>query len=461
LSLGIDEYDLDKKFARNCVEERITTLQDKVRLANQQMQRIQQEAEGAAAAAEVRRAEGALVQRNLEEEVARLRMRGKFLDDVPQEVADFVGAGEHAAQMTDEPARPEPFAFSVHARDSKGQLISAGGVVGASADDLVRGSKNRANLVGLCRLLYAHVVQQDVAGTESSIASSAACPRSVVELVSVATADDTVLHALIRALMGGHADEPLVSGEYTSSTQRKQLLAPFTVIEMMRKYNAPGKFDHVPGMVAHAHHDSTGVAMQELLKVLGVSAARVSAVRRDINAMDAEILGGGRLNFSAHSLYFLRFDNLGFKRGGKDAGYFQTVTLHWEEVTMTHLEKLLGSETVRHVDATRDVMGRIVVQDGAGRCEVKETLVPRVYLPRLWSRRNRADVVTVESLQPSAAAWKACDLRLEQELQCAIDLAACIKNQEVDGEDAEDPADLCAAKEYYGLGVEQEVLIHP
>ena len=77
LSLGIDEYDLDKKFARNCVEERITTLQDKVRLANQQMQRIQQEAEGAAAAAEVRRAEGALVQRNLEEEVARLRMRGK------------------------------------------------------------------------------------------------------------------------------------------------------------------------------------------------------------------------------------------------------------------------------------------------------------------------------------------------------------------------------------------------
>jgi hypothetical protein len=43
LSLGIDEYDLDKKFARNCVEERITTLQDKVRLANQQMQGIQGE----------------------------------------------------------------------------------------------------------------------------------------------------------------------------------------------------------------------------------------------------------------------------------------------------------------------------------------------------------------------------------------------------------------------------------
>ena len=77
LSLGIDEYDLDKKFARNCVEERITTLQDTVRLAHQQMQGIQQEAEGAAAGAEVRRAEGALVQRNLEEEVARLRMRGK------------------------------------------------------------------------------------------------------------------------------------------------------------------------------------------------------------------------------------------------------------------------------------------------------------------------------------------------------------------------------------------------
>ena len=97
-----------KKSALFSVEERITTLQDKVRLAHQQMQGIQQEAEGAAAAAEVRRAEGALVQRNLEEEVARLRMRGKFLDDVPQEVADFVGAGEHAAQMGEASVREKP-----------------------------------------------------------------------------------------------------------------------------------------------------------------------------------------------------------------------------------------------------------------------------------------------------------------------------------------------------------------
>ena len=244
-----------------------------------------------------------------------------------QEVADFVGAGGGASQSSDVAAHREPFAFTVHARGVSGEFKSGGGVVGTSGDDLRPGSKNRANLVALCRMLHAPVVQQDVAGNKSSIASSAACPRSVPELVSVAETDDTVLHALIRALMGGHADEPLVSGQYTSSAQRKQLLAPFTVAEMFRKYNNPRKFDHVPGMVAHAHADSNGVAMQELLKVLGVSAARVSAVRRDINAMDAEILGGGRLNFSAHSLYFLRFDNLGFKRGGKDAGYFQTVTL--------------------------------------------------------------------------------------------------------------------------------------
>jgi len=47
-SLGIDEYDLDKKFASNCVEVRIKTLQDNVRLAHQQMQGIQEGAEGAA-----------------------------------------------------------------------------------------------------------------------------------------------------------------------------------------------------------------------------------------------------------------------------------------------------------------------------------------------------------------------------------------------------------------------------
>jgi hypothetical protein len=387
-------------------------------------------------------------------------MQVKFLDAVPQQVAGFVGAGGGAAQRSDAPGHRESFAFTVHGRGVDAQLKSGGGVVGTSEDDLRPGSKNRANLVALFRMLHAHVVQQDVAGG-SSIASSAPCPRSIPELVSVAEADDTVLHALIRALMGGHADEPLVPGQRTSSKAHKELLAPFTVSEMIRKYNDPRKFDFVPGMVAHAHADSTGSAFQEILKTLGISAARMSAVRRDINDMDAEILGGGRLKFSAHSIYFLRFDNLGFKRGGKNAGYFQTVTLHWEEVTMAHLEKLLGSETVRHVDATRDVMGRIVVQDGAGRCEMKETLVPKVYLPRFWRRKNRAEVVTVESLQPSAVAWKACDLRLEQELQCAIDLAACIKNKEVDGEDADDPADLCAAKEYYGLGVEQEVLIHP
>ena len=185
-SLGIDEYDLDKKFASNCVEERIKTLQDKVRIAHQQMQGIQQGAEGAAAAAEARRAEGALVQRNLEEEVAGLLMRGKFLDVVSQEVADLVGAGGGAAQRSDVAAHREPFAFTVHARGVNGQLKSGGGVVGTSEDDLQPGSKNRANLVALFRLLHAHVVQQDVAGNDSSITSSAACPRSVPELVSVA-----------------------------------------------------------------------------------------------------------------------------------------------------------------------------------------------------------------------------------------------------------------------------------
>ena len=38
-SLGIDEYDLDKKFASNCVEVRIKTLQQNARLANQPRRR--------------------------------------------------------------------------------------------------------------------------------------------------------------------------------------------------------------------------------------------------------------------------------------------------------------------------------------------------------------------------------------------------------------------------------------
>ena len=182
-SLGMDEYGLDKKFASNCINARIKTLQDQARQANQQMQGIQQEAEsavqsgmasaaGAAAAADALRAEEALVQLKLEDEVSRLRMQVKFLDAVPQQVAGFVGAGGGAAQRSDAPGHRESFAFTVHGRGVDAQLKSGGGVVGTSEDDLRPGSKNRANLVALFRMLHAHVVQQDVAGG-SSIASSA------------------------------------------------------------------------------------------------------------------------------------------------------------------------------------------------------------------------------------------------------------------------------------------------
>ena len=41
--LGIDEYGLDEKFASNCIEARIKTLQEKARLVNQQHQASQQQ----------------------------------------------------------------------------------------------------------------------------------------------------------------------------------------------------------------------------------------------------------------------------------------------------------------------------------------------------------------------------------------------------------------------------------
>ena len=98
-------------------------------------------------ASEAERAADALSKQALEEEVARLRMRGSFLDVVSQDVADFVGAGGVAAQRRDVAAQSEPFAFTVHCRGVNGQLKSGGGVVGTSQDDLRPGSKNRANLV--------------------------------------------------------------------------------------------------------------------------------------------------------------------------------------------------------------------------------------------------------------------------------------------------------------------------
>jgi hypothetical protein len=47
---------------------------------------------------------------------------------------------------------------------SNGQLKSGGGVVGASGDPLLRGSKLRETKVALCRMFHAHVVEPDVQG---------------------------------------------------------------------------------------------------------------------------------------------------------------------------------------------------------------------------------------------------------------------------------------------------------
>ena len=80
-SLGIDEYGLDKKFASNCIDTRIKTLQESAQLVNQQHQASQQQAvsglQGALASAEVvisaseaERAADALSKQALEEEVA-------------------------------------------------------------------------------------------------------------------------------------------------------------------------------------------------------------------------------------------------------------------------------------------------------------------------------------------------------------------------------------------------------
>jgi hypothetical protein len=102
-------------------------------------------------------------------------------------------------------------------------------------------------------MIHASVVEPDVKGksmldSEGSggrASSAPACPRSIAELVVVTESDYSVLDALVRALMGGHADEPLIAGGHTNSKERKELLGPSTVTELMLKYNDLGKIDFV------------------------------------------------------------------------------------------------------------------------------------------------------------------------------------------------------------------------
>jgi len=70
-------------------------------------------------------------------------------------------------------------------------------------------------------------------------------------------------------------------------------------------------------------------------------------------------------------------------------------------------------------------------------------------------RKDRADVVTVQALEPSERAWTALDMRIKQEISAAINLSVLIENDAI-GEQEGLP-DLCTHKEFYGMGVEEEV----
>ena len=186
-SLGIDTYELDETFACTNANPRIKALQDAARRVWQENQARQQEVASVVQGV-VDSAKGALADsRALEDEVARLSTQSKFVGAVPQDVADFVVGGDGVAQHSGAPAHLQPFAFTVHAPGEDGRLRSGGGVVGVGGDRLQRGSRIRANLVALMRMLHAHVVERDVAGDSmvedegpgGSASSVSSCPRSI------------------------------------------------------------------------------------------------------------------------------------------------------------------------------------------------------------------------------------------------------------------------------------------
>ena len=283
----------------------------------------------------------------------------------------------------------------------------------------------------------------------------------------MAKLDDSLLHNVVRAIAGGH---DVGSAEQRAREPRQSALPPYAITEMVRRLNDTAKFEHVPGMLAYALNDATASSLGKMLTSLGISASRVSAVRRNIRDMDCELATGDRLSFACDSMYFLRFDNLGFKRGGKKASYFQTVTMHWEEVRIDMLKAILGRQRVwiRPPAALqrRYAMDRIVVEDGAGRmqCATRgavqgplrrdehvEVEMEKARVSGLWARQPREEVVTREALGPSPVAWAALDKRLQDELAAAIDLYKLVKQGGV--QSAGQPDDMCTKREFYGLCV--------
>jgi len=108
----------------------------------------------------------------------------------------------------------------------------------------------------------------------------------------VALHDHSLLHACVRGLAGGHPDFAAVPPSASNSSAMtaavpqvfsdshlKSVLAPFAITEKLRKISDPSKFNHVPGMFAHAQNDATPLATQNMLSKLGISSSRVVAVK--------------------------------------------------------------------------------------------------------------------------------------------------------------------------------------
>ena len=432
--------------------------------------------QGAAAAVIVARAATELALREAEQARKDRDVALVAGQAVPANVRSFLA--DPTAGVSDEALAP--VAFTVHAVGTDGKLKSAGGVLGVPDESIESTGCTRRALVGLCQLLHLHVVAQDIGetsvlgGTDDGSRVAGECCRSLPELAQVALHDHSLLHACVRGLAGGHPDFAAVPPSASNSSAMaaavpqvfsdshlKSVLAPFAITEQLRKISDPSKFNHVPGMFAHAQNDATPLATQNMLSKLGISSSRVVAVKRDIHDMQVALSSGGLVNYASDSVYFCRFDNLGFKRGGKDAGYFQTVTMHWEEVTMQQLKAILGREELPTLKLSKCRCGRnehgvpLWPPRRAAWQPAERVVLSHALIEEKWLRKDRADVVTVQALEPSERAWTALDMRIQQEISAAINLSVLIESETV-GEEEGLP-DLCTHKEFYGMGVEEEV----
>ena len=230
---------------------------------------------------------------------------------LPERLRDF----REAACAGDSPSGSFYLAYGYH-HDENDEHLAYRDTIVSTGEEMDARTKNI--LVDLMKLIHSHVVTDDAT-------QSAQLVSNIAELKRAAFADKGCLHRMMHALATCE-DLPTSSTATSGMRDSHDVLAPFVMCEVLRKlvnprYSAPLQKFISSQLDAHANRSKH---LKEIFRsfVMGVSDPMLK------RAANTDIVDKGSFkDWDAWDLHTIAFDNLGMKKKGTDAGYYQWICI--------------------------------------------------------------------------------------------------------------------------------------